>query len=68
MICQLRLVRTDGARIHVAEAIVRALVGILSLVVAGIGFLWVLWDPERQSWHDRVAGTYVVKVPRNWPM
>jgi uncharacterized RDD family membrane protein YckC len=68
MICQLRLVRTDGARIHVAEAIVRALVGILSLAVAGIGFLWVVWDPERQSWHDRVAGTYVVKVPRNWPM
>jgi len=68
MICQLRLVRTDGGRVHVAEAVVRALVGILSLIVAGIGFLWVMWDPERQSWHDRVAGTYVVKVPRTWPI
>ena len=27
-------------------------------------------DPEgsgSQAWHDRVAGTFVVKVPRNWP-
>jgi uncharacterized RDD family membrane protein YckC len=68
MICQLRLVRTDGGAIRFAEALVRGLVGILSLVVAGLGFLWIIWDPERQSWHDRVAGTYVVKVPRDWPM
>ena len=25
-------------------------------------------DEERQAWHDRVAGTYVVKVPRNFPL
>ena len=68
MICQLRLVRTDGGPLRFAEALVRGLVGILSLVVAGLGFLWIIWDPERQSWHDRIAGTYVVKVPRSWPM
>jgi len=68
MICQLRLVRTDGGAVRAAEALVRALVGILSLAVAGLGFLWILRDPERQSWHDRIAGTYVVKVPRSWPM
>ena len=68
MICQLRLVRTDGGPVRFAEALVRALAGIFSLIVAGIGFLWILWDPERQSWHDRIAGTYVVKVPRDWPM
>jgi uncharacterized RDD family membrane protein YckC len=68
MICQLRLVRSDGAALRPADALVRAFVGILSLVVAGLGFLWILWDPERQAWHDRIAGTYVVKVPRDWPM
>ena len=46
----------------------RGLTGIFSLVVAGLGFLWMLWDPERQTWHDRVAGTYVVKVPRTYPV
>jgi len=24
----------------------------------------MLRDPERQGWHDKIAGTYVVKVPR----
>ena len=34
----------------------------------GLGALWILKDPERQAWHDKIAGTYVVKVPRNWPL
>lgn len=66
IICQLRLVRTDGRRVEFAEALVRGLSGIFSLVVAGLGFFWILRDPERQAWHDRIAGTYVVKVPRDW--
>jgi uncharacterized RDD family membrane protein YckC len=68
IICQLRLVRTDGSRVGFPEALVRGLTGIFSLMVVGIGFLWILKDPEKQAWHDRVAGTYVVKVPRNWPI
>ena len=46
------------------DALVRALAGLLSLAASGIGFLWILRDPERQGWHDKIAGTYVVKVPR----
>jgi uncharacterized RDD family membrane protein YckC len=26
--------------------------------------LWPLWDAQRQTWHDKVAGTVVVKIPR----
>jgi uncharacterized RDD family membrane protein YckC len=68
IICQLRLVRVDGRPLSFPDALVRALTGIFSLAVFGLGFLWILRDPERQAWHDRVAGTYVVKVPRNWPI
>jgi uncharacterized RDD family membrane protein YckC len=68
IICQLRLVRTDGGRVGFPDALVRGLTGIFSLAVVGIGFLWILKDPDRQAWHDRVAGTYVVKVPRDWPI
>jgi uncharacterized RDD family membrane protein YckC len=67
MICQLRITRTDGALLGFRDALVRGLSGILSLAALGLGGLWILRDPERQSWHDRVAGTYVVKVPRDWP-
>jgi uncharacterized RDD family membrane protein YckC len=26
-----------------------------------LGFLWMLWDPNKQTWHDKVAQTYVVR-------
>jgi len=68
IVCQIRVVRTDGAPVTFADALVRALAGIFSLVVLGIGALWILRDPERQAWHDKIAGTYVVKVPRDWPL
>jgi len=66
IVCQLRLVRTDGTPLTFADALVRGLAGVVSLVVLGIGALWILRDPERQAWHDKIAGTYVVKVPRGW--
>jgi len=68
IICHLRLVRVDGAPLQFADALVRGLTGIFSLFVLGLGFLWILRDPERQAWHDRVAGTYVVRVPRAYPI
>lgn len=68
MICQLRVVRIDGAKLELPVSLVRGLTGIFSLVLAGLGFLWILRDPERQAWHDRIAGTYVVKVPRAYPI
>jgi uncharacterized RDD family membrane protein YckC len=67
MILNLRLVRTDGAPLTPSDAVVRGLTSVLSAFALGLGFFWILRDPERQAWHDRVAGTYVVTVPRNWP-
>jgi uncharacterized RDD family membrane protein YckC len=68
IICQLRLVRVDGESLRVVDALVRGFTGVLSLGALGLGFLWVLFDPEQQSWHDKVAGTLVVRVPRSWPL
>ena len=65
LIFNLRVVRTDGAPLAPADATIRGLTGLLSFFALGLGFIWILRDPERQAWHDRVAGTYVVTVPRN---
>jgi uncharacterized RDD family membrane protein YckC len=64
IICNLRVTRTDGADLKPVDAVVRGLAGIFSIAAVGIGFLWMLQDPERQTWHDKIAGTLVVKVPR----
>jgi uncharacterized RDD family membrane protein YckC len=63
-VCGLRLVRLDDRPVDWGVAIVRAIGGFLSLAVAGIGFIWVAFDDERQSWHDKIAGTTIVRVPR----
>jgi len=68
IICQLRLVRIDGQPLSFPDALIRAVVGFFSIVIFFIGALWMLRDPESQTWHDKVAGTYVVKVPRGWPL
>jgi len=60
----LRVVRLDGRPIDWPTACVRALGCFLSMIVAGLGFIWVVFDPERQSWHDKMAGTVVVRSAR----
>jgi NhaC family Na+:H+ antiporter len=30
-----------------------------------LGFFWVLWDSKRQGWHDKIAGTQVLYIPKN---
>ena len=27
-----------------------------------LGWLWSLWDPNSQGWHDKLASTYVIKT------
>jgi uncharacterized RDD family membrane protein YckC/cytoskeletal protein CcmA (bactofilin family) len=64
MICHLHVVRLDGRPIDWPTAIVRALACFLSLIVAGLGFIWIAIDAQRQGWHDKIAGTVVVRVPK----
>jgi uncharacterized RDD family membrane protein YckC len=33
----------------------------LSTIVFGLGFLWVAFDRKKQGWHDKLAGTVVVR-------
>jgi uncharacterized RDD family membrane protein YckC len=68
IICNLRVIRVDGQPLQFADALARGLSSIFSFAVLGLGCLWILRDPERQTWHDRIAGTYVVKVPKSWPL
>jgi len=35
--------------------------GLTVCLVGAIGWLWMLWDPQRQAIHDKVAGTIVTK-------
>ena len=60
----LKIVRLDGQPLTFLVALVRAFAGAFSLIVLFLGFLWVIWDKEKQGWHDKIAGTVVVRLPR----
>lgn len=64
IILGLKLVRIDGQPIDVAVAIVRALSSLFSAMALGLGFFWAGWSREKRSWHDRIAGSVVVKMPK----
>jgi uncharacterized RDD family membrane protein YckC len=50
-----------GQPIGMPRAFLRIFVANISLVAFGLGFLWMLWDPKKQTWHDKAARTLVVK-------
>jgi len=55
------IVRVDGRPFTMKQAALRHLVGYpLSSLVVFLGFLWMLWDPRQQAWHDKLARTIVV--------
>jgi uncharacterized RDD family membrane protein YckC len=55
------IVRVDGRPFKIKDALLRHVVGYpASMAVFFLGFLWMLWDPRQQGWHDKIARTMVV--------
>jgi uncharacterized RDD family membrane protein YckC len=63
----LRVVRPDGQPASVASAVLRALAFPLSVALFGLGFLGILFQPQRRALHDLIAGTAIVYAPRITP-
>jgi uncharacterized RDD family membrane protein YckC len=68
IVFDLHVVRLDGRAVDWETAIVRALGCFLSLAVVGLGFIWIAFDEANQAWHDKIAGTVVVRAPKATPM
>jgi uncharacterized RDD family membrane protein YckC len=58
-----RVVGLDtGSSIGYGRAFIRWLVSLISAAVILLGYLWMLWDKEKQCWHDKAANDVVVPV------
>ncbi|HTH46177.1 MAG TPA: RDD family protein [Candidatus Limnocylindria bacterium] len=68
LVLGLKVVRLDGRKIDFPCALVRSLGAVFSVIAAGIGYFWCAWDPEKQTWHDKLAGTIVVKLEKSLPL
>jgi uncharacterized RDD family membrane protein YckC len=61
-VLNLRVVKTDGSDLSLVIALIRYVGLFISVVVLLIGVIWAAFDPNKQGWHDKIAGTYVLKT------
>jgi len=58
----LRIVTAAGEPPGVRRGLTRAAGAVLSELPLWIGYLWAAWGAGCQTWHDRMAGTWVVRA------
>jgi len=59
-IMRLRVISARGATPGPLGGALRFIALTLSILPAGLGWLWCLFDRERRGLHDHVSGTYVI--------
>jgi uncharacterized RDD family membrane protein YckC len=57
---RLRVISSRGEAPGPLVACMRFLTMVLSLAMAGLGFLWCIFDRDRRALHDHLSGTYVI--------
>ena len=57
----IRVVKADGSPINDVDAVIRAIGYQVSAMLFGLGFIWAIFDRKNQTWHDKLARTYVVR-------
>ena len=62
MAMKIKLIGIDGTYpIGYGKGFLRLIGMIISSLPFNLGFIWILIDKNKQGWHDKIAGTYVVK-------
>ena len=51
-----------GKTMSVGQSIGRYLAYFASALPVGLGFIWVAFDSKKQGWHDKLAGTVVIRA------
>ena len=61
-VLNLKVVRTDGSAMTITQGLIRYLGLLVSFICIFIGVIWVAFDADKQGWHDKIAGTYVIRT------
>lgn len=56
-----------GNRLTVGQAIGRYLAYFVAMLPLFLGIIWVAFDPRKQGWHDKLAGTVVIRPKYRGP-
>lgn len=61
---KIKVIQASGGPINYKIALIRWAGYFISGLVVFLGFFCVAFDKDKQGWHDKIAGTYVVKAWR----
>lgn len=61
---RLRLEGKNGRALSLDQVSKRSFAALVSFAALGLGYLWMLADREKLTWHDRFSGTRLVLVPK----
>ena len=61
----LRLEASDGSAVTLRQCLLRILAAVPAWAPLGLGVAWLLIDPQKLAWHDRLSGTRVVVLPKS---
>ena len=56
------IISINGTQVSIKQIIVRTIFSFFSVIPLGLGYVWIAIDANRQAWHDKIAGTYVIKA------
>ena len=57
----IRIISINGTHVSVKQILIRIISSFFSAIPFGLGYIWITIDADRQAWHDKIAGTYVIK-------
>lgn len=63
---RLRCVNRSGAAISWSQALLRFIIALFSYGCLGLGFVWILIDKQKRTWHDICSGTQVILEKPNF--
>jgi len=52
---------STGRRINIGQSVRRSMSVLLSILPGLVGLVWISWDRRGQAFHDKLAGTLVVR-------
>ena len=59
---KIRLCNNDGGNMTWGRSALRFLASILSMGLFGLGYVWVLLDGKKRSWHDAISHTRLEQI------
>ena len=63
MLLEIKVLDERGNIPGIGKAFIREVIGkFISGIVLLIGYIWAAFDSRKQAWHDKIAGTYVVRI------